>query len=320
MSKSPEPTAKGSDQRERGTKPAAACSNPFPSILVPLDGSRIAARSLGCATWLAARLRSQLHILSATSRQLPAREELARLKVPEELWPMVTLHQAPAYPAEAILAALAAHDVRLVVMAARGEAAEAASEEHLPSKVIGHVAQAVIERSAVPVLLLPPTYREALEWGRILVPLSGEVEGDEALAFAVRLANALALEVHVAHVEGSEAGEERLAAKARYADALHHEYPRQLDELVSRALPECSAEERRCITGLALCRGDVAAELLQLIERQQVSLLVVGWHGRFMTGHARVLKHLIRAITAPIVLVRPEARPPFHLLVGEEID
>src|SRR3546814_18185619 len=59
---------------------------------------------------------------------------------------------------------------------------------------------AVLGRSPVPVLLLPPAYREVLPLERVLVPVSGELEGDEALALAVRLANALDLAVHVAHV------------------------------------------------------------------------------------------------------------------------
>jgi nucleotide-binding universal stress UspA family protein len=293
----------------------------FPSILVPLDGSRSAARSLGCATWLASRLGARLHILSATPHELPAREELARLRVPEEHWPLIALHQAPAYPEGAILAALARHGMGLVVMTARGEAAEApAPAERDPARIVGHVARAIIERSAVPVLLLPPRYHEALPWERALVPVSGEAEADEVLALAVRLADALDLEVHVAHVAESEAGGEGLAAKARYADALHHEYPGQLEELVSRALPHCGPEECRRIQEIALGRGDVAAELLALIERKRVSLLVVGWHGRFMTGRARVLKHLLQTIACPVLLVQPEPRTPLRLMVGEEME
>ncbi len=292
----------------------------FPSILVPLDGSSTAARSLGCATWLAYRLGARLHILTAGPDTLPAREALARLQVPEESWPLIVLHQAPAYPADAILSALARHDVRLVIITARGEGAEAHAAEPDPAWLVGHVTRAVIERSPVPVLLLPPAYREALPWERVLVPVSGEVEADAALALAVRLADALDLEVHVAHVIDPDAGEEGLAARARYADALHHEYPRQLEELVSRALPHCTAEERCRVEDIALCHGDVGAELLEMIERKRVSLLVIGWHGRFMTGHARVLKRLIEEITCPLLLVKPAARMPFRLKVGEEIE
>jgi len=289
---------------------------------VPLDGSRVAARSLGCATWLAARLGARLHILSATPRERPAREELARLQVPEAHWPLVTLHQAPAYPEDAILAAVARHDVSLVVMSAVGETAEAAplSSAGDSAGVIGHVTRAVLERSALPVLLLPPAYRETLPWERVLVPVSGEPEGDEALALAVRLANALGLEVHVAHVVDADTGDEGLAARARYADAIHHEYPHQLQELVARALPHCDAAESHCIVEVALCHGDVAGELLGMIERERVSVLVVGWHGRFATGHAKILKRLIRSITRPVLLVKRTVRMPFRLKVGEEIE
>jgi nucleotide-binding universal stress UspA family protein len=293
----------------------------FASILVPLDGSRIAARSLGCALWLAARLEARVHVLSATPRELPARDELARLRVPEEHWPRIVLHQAPAYPEEAILATVARHHVELVVMTAAGETAEAsAATNPEASRMVGHVARAVIERSPAPVLLLPRNYREALPWTRLLVPVSGEAEADEALALAVRVASALDLEVQVAHVTDSAPGDESLAARARYADALHHEYPRQLEEFVRRALPWCAPDECRRITEVALCRGDVAAELRALIERTGASALAVGWRGRFMAGHARVLKELIDAISPPVLLVKAAAGAPVRLNVGEALE
>jgi nucleotide-binding universal stress UspA family protein len=293
--------------------------SPFPSILVPLDGSRTAARGLGCATWLASRLGAPLHIVTATPRQLPAREELAHLRIPEEHWPRIVLHQAAAQPEGAILMALERHRIGLVVMTARGEAAEAPAEPD-PAKIVGHVTRAVIERSGVPVLLLPSSYRETLPWERVLVPVSGEAEADEALVLAVRLACALDLEVHVAHVADPEGGDEGLATRARYADSLHHEYAGQLEELVKRALAQCGPEESHRIQEVALCHGDVAAELLKLIERKAVSLLAVGWRGRFLTGRARVLRQLIQTIASPVLLVQPEPRMLFRLKVGEEID
>jgi nucleotide-binding universal stress UspA family protein len=292
----------------------------FRSILVPLDGSRTAARSLGCATWLAARLGARLHILSATPRERPAREELARLEVPGEYWRLVTLHQAPAHPEGAILAALARHDIDLVVITAGGQTAEAPTGgEPDPARLVGRVTRTVIGRSPVPVLLLPPRYREALPWERALVPVSGEAEAGEALALALRLAEAFDLRVHVAHVTDPDVAG-GLEASARYADAVHHEYPGQLEEFVSRALPHCAPEECRRIDVVALCHGDVAAELLELIERQRASLLVIGWHGCVMAGHARVLKRLVQTITIPVLLVKPPARAPFRLKVGEEIE
>lgn len=292
----------------------------FPSILVPLDGSRTAARSLGAATWLAERMDSKLHILSATAHPLPAREELGRLNVPEAYWSRIMLHQAPEYPEDAILAAIPRFDVKLLVMTAYGGGTSAPAEtEGDPFKIVGHVTRAVIERSPVPVLLLPPAYREILPWERALVPISGNVEGNEAVMLAVQLANALDLSVHVAHV--SVSGEETgIAARARYADAAHHEYPGQLQELVQRSLPQCTPEECRCIESVALVHGNVETELHALIEQKRISLLVIGWRGRFMAGHARVLKRLLQTVTCPLLLVKSAAPPPFKLKIGDEMD
>lgn len=290
----------------------------FPSILIPLDGSWTAARGLGCAAWLASRMGARLHILSATPRERPAREELERLHVPEEHWPLVELHQAPAYPQDAILAAIARHDAGLVVMTARGQAAdEPACREDEIAKRVGHVARAVLECCAVPVLLLPPGYREVLPWARLLVPVSGGVESDPPLVLAVRLAGALDLDVHVAHVADADCQDEELAARTRYSDAIHHEYCAQLEELVSRAIPMLAPEDCRRVRSIALARGDVAGELVRLMERGRISVLVVGWHGRFTTGRARVLKKLLFAVSTPVLLVTPRPPPAFRLVVGE---
>lgn len=89
---------------------------------------------------------------------------------------------------------------------------------------------------------------------------------------------------------------------------------------MSRVLPHCTPQESRRVTDVALCRGDVAAQLLALVEQKRVSLLAAGRHGRFMAGSARVLKHLIQELATPVLLVKREPRAAFHLKVGEEIE
>lgn len=292
-------------------------TSPFSSLLVPLDGSSIAAGALGCATWLADRLGATLHVLSATQQELPAREALERLNVPPRHWSSIVLHQAPTFAEEAILEAVARHDIGLVIMTARGEAAEC-EDEAGPLKVAGHVARRVIEASPAPVLLLPAGYRESLPWDSVLVPLSGEVEADEALAVAVGFANSLGLSIHVAHVAQSVKSEGHVLAGG-YADAPYHEQPARLAELVRQSVPGCAPEECRCISDVVLCRGDTTAELLQLIERRQVDLVVVGWHGRFARGHANVLKQLVGEARCAILLVKAAPPQPFRLKVGDEL-
>lgn len=294
-------------------------TSPFSSLLVPLDGSSIAARALGCAAWVADRLGATLHVLSATDHEWPAREALEQLNVPARYWSSIVLHQAPTFPEEAILEAIQRHDIGLVIMTARGEAAESGAEGAAdPLKTVGHVTRKIIEASPAPVLLLPAGYRESLPWDSVLVPLSGEVEADEALAVAVRFANSLGLSIHVAHVAQSLRSEGHVLTGG-YADAPHHEQPARLAELVRQAVPGCAPEECRCISDVTVCRGDTAAELLQLIERRQVDLVVVGWHGRFARGHANVLKQLVGEARCAILLVKAVPPQPFRLNVGDEL-
>lgn len=294
--------------------------SPFSSILVPLDGSDIAARSLGCATWLASQLDARLHILSATTHELPARDALARLHIDERHWSRIELHQTPSDPEQSIISAITEHRIELLIMNARGASAEQAAGSTDASSLLGHVTQAVIERCKVPVLLLPPGYREELPWKRALVPLSGGVESDDALPLAVRLATALDLTVHVAHVADARAGNDTLATQARYADALHHEYRNRLEELVARAVPTLTRDECRRIRSAALGSGDVAGELLRRMELDRISVLVASWHGHLATGRARVLKQLLSAVQVPVLLARCAHPARFRLDVGEAFE
>ncbi len=292
----------------------------FSSLLVALDGSELASRALGAAAWLAERLDAELHVLCAAREELPAQQTLERLRVPRAIRPRVTLHQAPGFPEKAVLEAIGSLGADLVIMSARGEAAEGDAAEDDPFRLLGHVTRWVAEQSRVPVLVVPSAYRERLPWTRALVPISGEFEADAALGVAVRLANAVGFAVEVAHVVGAGGEPAGLAAEARYADAPYHEYPHRLHELVSRLLPECGPDECECIENVLLCRGDPGEELFTLIEKHSVSLLVMGWHGRFVRGHAGVVKQLLATIDCPILLVKAAPRPAFKLKVGEEIE
>jgi nucleotide-binding universal stress UspA family protein len=288
----------------------------FASILLPLDGSPEAAKGAGCALWLAEKLGATLHVLHATAQPLPAREALARLRVPDARRTQVVVHQLSGNAEAAVLEAIAVHRVDLVVMSARGESAATGLEL---SQRLGTVAQAVLERSPVPVLLLPARYREALPWTSMLAAASGERAADQALEAAVRLAAALRLKVTVVHSEDGPpaAGTAPLGA---YADAPHHEYPQRLEEMVERGLAGCTPEEGHCVDHVLLAHGDPAAVLLEEVARRTASVLALGWHGAMAAGRAPVLKRLLAEAECALLLVRAAERSPARLKVGAEID
>lgn len=282
----------------------------IPAILVPLDGTRVAQRSVGCAAWLASRLAARLHVLYCGDR-LPADQALDRLGVPEEYRSSIVLHQTTGDPTADILAATEAYRIGLIVMTARGGSVPAAADN--PLGPLGRVARGVIEQSPVPVLVLPHAYEEVLPWRTGLASVSGEIETDQSLMLALPLANALDVGLTIAHVvQDSRTGKGTLPCM----DAPHHEYPEILNELVARACPLSGTAERRRIGALRLYRGDIAHGLLELAEQTHMDVVIVGWHGFLGTGHARVLKTLLTRLHCPLLLVKRRPKQAFRLKVG----
>lgn len=288
----------------------------FNSILLPLDGSPDAAKGAGCALWLAEALGAALHVLHAAAQPLPRQDALVRLHIPGAKRARVVLHQIPAHAEAAVLEAITAYGVDLVVMSARGESASAGMRL---SQRLGTVAQAVIERSPVPVLLLPLRYREALPWTSLLAAASGDAAADQALETATQLAAMLGLKVSVVRAEDGSgvAGSAPLGA---YVDAAHHEYPRRLQEMVGRGVAGCTAEECHCINQVLLQRGDPAAVLLEQAAHHNASVLALGWHGVLGVGRALVLKRLLEDAECALLLVRRLEGSAARLKVGKGID
>ena len=288
----------------------------YASILLPLDGSPESAKGAACALWLAETLSATVHVLHAAPQPLPGREALARLRMPGTQRAPVVLHQVSTNADAAVLEAIVTYDADLVVMSGRGESACCGLN---PSLLPGTVASIVIERSPVPVVLIPARYREALPWASMLAAASGEMAADQALEAATHLAAALKLTVTLVHaVDGPvTAGAMPLGA---YADAAHHEYPGRLRQMVERGLGRCTPEEGSCVNQALIGRGDPAAVLLEQVTEHDSSVLALGWHGTLGAGHALVLKRLLEQAECALLLVRGSERSTARLKVGEEID
>lgn len=289
--------------------------NRYTSLLLPLDGSPEAAKGANCALWLTQALGATLHVLHAAAQPLPGHEALARLHAPDAQRAQVVLHQLPENAVAAVLEAITLHGIDLIVMSARGESASAGLKL---SQRLGTVAQAVIEHSPVPVLLLPLRYHDVLPWTSMLAAVSGEVAADQALEAAAQLAAVLGLKVTVVHVEDGPCAPGAVTLGA-YADAMHHEYPRRIEEMIERGLAGCTPEECHGIAQVLLQRGDPAAVLLDQAARRSSSLLALGWHGALGSGHALVLKRLLEEAECALLLVRKTEKSTARLKVGKDI-
>jgi nucleotide-binding universal stress UspA family protein len=285
------------------------------SLLLPLDGSREAAKGAGCALWLAEKLGADLHVLHAEAQPFSGKATLASLYVPVALQAHVILHQMDGDAAAAVLDAIANLNIDLVIMSSHGESVSAGRD--LP-QYLGSTARAVLARTSVPVLLLPLRYRETLPWKSILAAASGEVAADQALEAAAHLATMLKLGVTIVHVEDGPVTDGR--PLGTYSDSTHYEYPYRMQEMVERGLATCTPIECGCVEESILRRGDPATVLLQEASNRKSNVLALGWHGAFGTGHAAVLKQLLEQAECALLLLRTGESTKARLKVGREMD
>jgi nucleotide-binding universal stress UspA family protein len=304
---------------------AARSPEPPPAIariLVPLDGSRLALTALGPAAQLARDLGTGVILVTAAgAARVPGIEpdlafqlgetdalaELAEAAAGSEVVGLpvarlVVKGELAGSPAEAILAAVRDADAGLVVMATHGRSG-------VHRAILGSVADAVVGRSPVPVLLIPP-HRRALgserppaRTARLIVGLDGSPEAEAALAPAAALSSGLGARIDLARVVAdAEPPSTPIGEAARYLEAA---------ELHLRG----AGVPARRIRGAALqAHGRTVAEtLLAYADESHAGMLVLATHAR--RGLDRLLHGSVEAdvlvrATLPILVVRAEAPAP----------
>jgi nucleotide-binding universal stress UspA family protein len=295
---------------------------PVRTILVPLDGSKLARQAVPFAAVLAKALGARLHLLSVqdddqtdlaffyqTHALRISQEIQLRLARYLELVQRGLTRQGVAVDTEVVNGQPAAEIVRAVE---RTQAGLIALSTHgrsgLGRWAQGSVAEQVLRAAPVPALVLrpgarPPGGQPAID--RVLVPLDGSAAGEAALPLAGEIAAATGARVTLAQVVPSVAD----LAFGPLFDVL----PANLEEVAQQAA-EGYLKDTAAKLGLtgsvawAVLRGDPARHLLQLAEDGAYDLIVMATHGR--TGLRRALlgsvaARVMRDAGRPVVLVRP---------------
>src|SRR5581483_980156 len=295
------------------------------TILVPLDGSRLAEQALPYAMRLARSSGGRLVLVQATlTAPLPGQAELvaraaATRRAEIELDVLVDRLRGEGLTAEArvyyenaataILDAAAQEDADVIVMSTHGRSG-------LGRWIYGSVADRVLRTAPIPVLFVPaacagnwPTDRPL----RVLVPLDGSPLAEEALGPAGELAQALGAELLLLQV--LEYPLPPVADGGTYLppwdqDADLAAARRYLDE-VAGAL----RAEGRTVTVLAVAAppssvGQAVATIAAVSHDEQADVIVMATHGR--GGLARLVMGsvgtgVLQHATVPVLLVRPAA-------------
>jgi nucleotide-binding universal stress UspA family protein len=298
---------------------------------VPLDGSDLATRALGPAGRLARDLGADVVLMTAARpARVPGVEPDLALELGETdalfrltgaassdaleglpITRLVAKGELAEAPAEAVLMAARDVDAGLIVMATHGRSG-------MRRAILGSVADAVVARAEVPVLLIPPHRRAADDGdpapgtGRLLVALDGSAAATAALGPAAALSAGLGIPIDLARVVADAApsaspGEEPACPDDDAAASL---------EAAELRLCELGVPARRRRTVVLRARGRrVADALLAYAARSQARMLIVATHARRgldRLRHGSVEADLLGEATLPILVVRAEgpAVPP----------
>ena len=274
----------------------------FKHLLVPLDGTRLAEAALPAAAFLAEKLGAAVTLLHILEHDAPEEihherhltdadsacaylEEVAQRAFPPGLRVERHIHDTAV---DDLAASLVAHTTELVtpdliVMCQHGPS-------HLSDWLFGHLGDKVIALGQTPVLVVHPPESPAAPahtFNRLLVPLDGSPQHEQALPGAIQLAKACASTVHLAmviHTLGTLPGEKAAAGRL---------LPGTMTAVLEMAEENAEAYLRPLVMRLhdagltataEVARGDPASTIVSIAQRTKTDLIVLGTHGKVGTA------------------------------------
>jgi nucleotide-binding universal stress UspA family protein len=296
--------------RDKALSGSGMNANGRGTILVPLDGSPVAAAVLPIARAGALLLEVPIHLLHVVDVHVSMDELLQTLGLGATDVAGLVLEQAAGQPAAAILREIEAHGTRLIVMSAQGWTSD-------PTLPLGHVAQEVLRDASCSLLLVRSEVaqrfaeeRHAL--ARILIPLDGTPTAAAALAPAAEIAARSGASLDVLHVatSGQAAAEPGSMTVPRYQDNPHHEWRAWRHEFATRFLGRFDGQS----SSVNVAAGDPASEILRMARERQSDLIVLVWKGDLAPDRAQTVRTILREAPCPLLFMR--TRPSLGLPPG----
>jgi nucleotide-binding universal stress UspA family protein len=303
---------------------------PFRSILVPVDGSRLAEQAIPTAIAIAKRTRARIRLVLVHRELHPlplvdsgetyTRTRLSMEKADsdylrelvETLRPEMgrsltfALLKGPVAPTLARYATDIGAD--LVVMTTHGRGG-------LRRAWLGSVADELVRTLELPVIIIRPTVDGAapapIKLSKIGVPLDGSPLAEAVLGPVTDLARVWGSEVSLVQAVRPIVltSDPQLPFPAGYADQETRIRRDMAQDYVQDVADRLRADGLKA-TGVALLGGGVADTLLDFFQSEQIGLAAISTHGR---GGLRrlvlgsVADKLVRAATMPVLVLRPHA-------------
>jgi len=296
-------------------------SNKFKRILVPLDGSRLAESILPMVTTLARCLKAKvslLHIIEEKAPQtvhgyphLTSAEDAERYiaGVAESLSGLEVEQHVHGTEEHDVALSVALHAEELgadmIALCTHGRSG-------LRRVVSGSIAQQVLRRVQVPVVLARPDMRAPSELKSIMIPIDSSTgEGDQAIPVAAEIARECGSTIHLVSVvptvdslTGDTSAAARLLPSATAAtldvEAVE-QVPSYLDAIIQRLASEGLSAKGE------IRRGNTGNALLKVAANTRADLIVIATHAHYGLGAVwtgSVASGLVSKVNQPLLLVR----------------
>lgn len=269
----------------------------FKHLLVPLDGSRLAESALPYAAFLAEKLGATITLIHIIEKNAPKEihsehhltdpdearsylNEVAQRFFPPDIPVESHVHTSLVSDvAKSIVEHVAEIQHDLVVMCTHGHSG-------LREWITGSIAQQVIGRGDIPVLLVRPDESEdqpAFACRKLLIPLDGNPDHEQGLPVAAELAHVCEAVLHLVMViptYGTLAGTQAAAAKLLPGtmSAMLDMSEKSGEDYLRRHL-EHWIDSGITVTA-EVARGDPAQTIINTALQAKADLIVLGTHGK----------------------------------------
>jgi nucleotide-binding universal stress UspA family protein len=272
------------------------------SILVPLDGTVRALSALPVAQTLAELEDATVDIVHVHGHEhpLPMHDLLTRLGVRADECGGCVVDQAIGSPEEQIARLAVERESDLLVLCTH-------TATHRQPGALGRTTQAVLARSACPVVLTRPDRgRKPWPLRRVVLVQNGTPASACAIDVAASIARSGEVELIVVHVAAPRVAQPAAPGTLtapQYVDQPQYEWPAWGREFVDRlvALGHSPPSVR---LHLVLAPGESGQDVVRVAREQHGDLLVLAWHGQLEDGHAAIVKTALREASCPVLVVR----------------
>lgn len=269
------------------------------AVVIPLDGSRTAARAYGTARAVARLLGARLHVVHVSETPALA-AELPRLLHVQGGGNRVRFHHLSGEPVSAIIRFAVGLDASMIVMSSHGRT-------HNSKRLAGGVAMRLIQHTDIPVMVVRPR-RQGLpgpDWRprRMLVPHDGSPVTAGEVEQIFSLACTMGVDIDVLHVGAigarPPAGVGAMAGP-RYLDRPHYDWSGWADEFLRRF----AARPMELKVRLIYQPGRIVEETLAHAAQNRDEVIALVWHGLLGGKRAASVKGILRGTKAPVLLKR----------------